>query len=101
MDTRNEAVACDMSGDSRHHTPRRLGAVFPHLSEPESAPPFGSPCDIQILRLLAAGATDESIARHLGISGRTVQRRVRALMDDLGVQTRFQAGVQSALRHWC
>lgn len=48
----------------------------------------------QILLLLATGATDENIARQLGISPRTVQRHVRSLCDDLGAVTRFQAGLK-------
>ncbi|MBP2473716.1 putative transcriptional regulator [Crossiella equi] len=54
--------------------------------------------DPQLLALLAAGLTDESIARQLGMAPRTAQRRVRQLMDRCGAQTRFQAGVQ-AIRH--
>ena len=37
-----------------------------------------------ILSLLAAGAPDATIARQTGVSQRTVERRVRALMDQLG-----------------
>lgn len=54
----------------------------------------------RVLRLLAAGATDAAIAEQVGISQRTVERRVRALMEQLGVTTRFQAGVQAARRGW-
>ena len=54
--------------------------------------------DLQILSLLAAGASDATIARQTGVSQRTVERRVRALMDQLGAGTRFQAGVQAARR---
>jgi DNA-binding CsgD family transcriptional regulator len=54
--------------------------------------------DQTILALLAAGAPDATIARQTGISQRTVERRVRALMDQLGAGTRFQAGVQAARR---
>ncbi|MFF2144017.1 LuxR C-terminal-related transcriptional regulator [Kitasatospora sp. NPDC058190] len=50
----------------------------------------------QLLTLLAAGLTDESIARQLGVSTRTVQRWVRELMDRFGARTRFQAGIQAA-----
>ncbi|WP_441249912.1 helix-turn-helix domain-containing protein [Kitasatospora sp. McL0602] len=50
----------------------------------------------QLLTLLAAGLTDESIARQLGVSPRTVQRWVRELMDRFGARTRFQAGIQAA-----
>lgn len=54
--------------------------------------------DQMILALLAAGAPDATIARQAGVSQRTVERRVRALMDQLGAGTRFQAGVQAARR---
>ncbi|KJK56616.1 helix-turn-helix transcriptional regulator [Saccharothrix sp. ST-888] len=50
----------------------------------------------RLLNLLAAGLTDESIARQLGVSTRTVQRWVRELMDRFGARTRFQAGIQAA-----
>jgi hypothetical protein len=56
--------------------------------------------DPTLLGLLAAGLTDEAIARQLGLAPRTVQRRVRQLMDRCGAQTRFQAGVQAMRRGW-
>lgn len=48
----------------------------------------------EILGLLASGMKDESIARHLDVHVRTVRRRVRAALDALGVENRFQAGVR-------
>ena len=56
--------------------------------------------DTMVLRLMAAGVADASIARQTGISQRTVERRVRYLMERLGAQTRFQAGVQASRRGW-
>ena len=53
-----------------------------------------------ILEQLMAGATDEVIARNLGIGLRTVRRRIAALMVELGVDTRFQAGVEAVRRGW-
>lgn len=53
-----------------------------------------------LLEQLAAGAHDEQIARKLGISLRTVRRRVAALMTELGADSRFQAGVEAARRGW-
>jgi DNA-binding CsgD family transcriptional regulator len=53
-----------------------------------------------LLEQLMAGATDEVIARKLGIGLRTVRRRVAALMTELGVDTRFQAGVEAVRRGW-
>lgn len=51
-----------------------------------------------LLALLAAGLKDEAIARQLGVSRRTVQRRLRVLMDSLGVQSRRQIVLQAARR---
>jgi DNA-binding CsgD family transcriptional regulator/predicted transcriptional regulator len=54
--------------------------------------------DVQrrLLDLLDAGLADEAIARHLGLGYRTVQRRIRELMDLFGAKTRYQLGVQTA-----
>ncbi|MGF1432383.1 helix-turn-helix domain-containing protein [Kitasatospora sp. LaBMicrA B282] len=54
----------------------------------------------KLLGLLAAGLTDESIARSLGWSARTTQRRLQALMRELGASTRFQAGMAARERGW-
>jgi predicted transcriptional regulator len=54
----------------------------------------------KLLGLLAAGLTDESIARSLGWSARTTQRRLQALMRELGASTRFQAGLAARERGW-
>lgn len=53
-----------------------------------------------MLALLAAGQTDAGIARSLGWSPRTTQRRVRLLLADLGATTRFQAGMRARERGW-
>jgi DNA-binding CsgD family transcriptional regulator len=56
--------------------------------------------DRTIITLMAAGVTDDAIARRLRLSRRTVVRRITALLDRLGATTRFQAGVQAAKRGW-
>lgn len=53
-----------------------------------------------LLAELARGAKDEQIARSLGIGLRTVRRRVADLLTELGVDTRFQAGVEAVRRGW-
>jgi sarcosine oxidase gamma subunit len=53
-----------------------------------------------LLELLAGGVKDEQISRATGMSLRTVRRRVADLMVDLGVDTRFQAGMEAARRGW-
>ncbi len=56
--------------------------------------------DRQLLTLLAAGLKDEAVARQLGLSSRTVVRRVDRLMKELGADTRFQAGLQAVRKGW-
>ncbi|MFT4081957.1 MAG: LuxR C-terminal-related transcriptional regulator [Nocardioides sp.] len=53
-----------------------------------------------LVEQLATGAADEQIARRLGVSLRTVRRRVADLMVELGVESRFQAGVEAVRRGW-
>lgn len=54
----------------------------------------------QLAKLLAAGMTDTAVARHLDISERTLRRRLKDLMDELGVDSRFAAGARAAERGW-
>jgi DNA-binding CsgD family transcriptional regulator len=53
---------------------------------------------LEILEGLMLGAKDEALARQLGVSLRTVRRRVADLMDELGATTRFQAGMEAVRR---
>ncbi|GAA1878517.1 helix-turn-helix domain-containing protein [Lapillicoccus jejuensis] len=91
------------------HTPGLVGGVrrlFERLWELSSPVDRGSVTDevdrrdLTILRLLAAGVADASIARQTGVSQRTVERRIRSLLDRLGAGTRFQAGAQAVRRGW-
>ncbi|MFC4906709.1 hypothetical protein [Actinomadura gamaensis] len=56
--------------------------------------------DARLLELLLAGYTDDAVAKQLGISLRTVQRRVAALMGLARVQTRMQLGWHAATQGW-
>lgn len=56
--------------------------------------------DKRLLALLTTGMPDRSIAKQLGLSYRTFQRRLRELMATLGADTRFQAGLRAAARGW-
>ncbi|SFB89115.1 regulatory protein, luxR family [Nocardioides terrae] len=53
-----------------------------------------------LVEQLSSGAQDEQIARRLGLSLRTVRRRVAEVMSELGATSRFQAGVEAARRGW-
>ena len=52
--------------------------------------------DGQLLELLLTGAPDKAIAVKLGISERTVQRRVGRLMGEVGAENRMQLGRYAA-----
>ncbi|MFG3282287.1 helix-turn-helix domain-containing protein [Streptomyces sp. NPDC048111] len=56
--------------------------------------------DLEILSLLLAGMTDASAAKQLDLGLRTVQRRVKGLMELTGVTTRLQLGWHAYERGW-
>jgi len=85
-----------------------LAALFDGLWEKAMAVPgldghrpIGDPSDERLLLgQLAAGAKDEQIARAMGVSVRTVRRRVADVLVELGADSRFQAGVEAVRRGW-
>ena len=56
--------------------------------------------DRDLLKLLLLGLTDAAAGAQLGISVRTVQRRVAELMERGGVTTRIQLGAEAVRREW-
>lgn len=54
--------------------------------------------DSRLIDLLGLGLKDEGIARYLGLSLRTVRRRIAVLMEYHNVETRFQLGYAVARR---
>ncbi|MFI5529074.1 LuxR C-terminal-related transcriptional regulator [Kitasatospora sp. NPDC051853] len=54
----------------------------------------------EILRMLASGLTDESMARRLAVSERTIRRLVAEITQRLGADSRFQAGVIATQLGW-
>jgi DNA-binding CsgD family transcriptional regulator len=79
-------------------TPILVGANG-HIDEdsPAEEPTAG---DMRLLSLLLAGLTDQSIALQLGLSTRTVQRRLHDLIKLTGVRTRVQLIWQATKRGW-
>ena len=53
-----------------------------------------------LLNLLAGGATDDTAAKKLGISLRTVRRIMADLMQRLEAGSRFEAGMKAAKQGW-
>jgi DNA-binding CsgD family transcriptional regulator len=79
-----------------------LRSLFEELWGRAVPMPWGRGGDgaVQVLRLAAQGMCDESIARQLGVSVRTVRARFADAMARLGAQSRFHAGVEAARRGW-
>ncbi|MGW5847693.1 helix-turn-helix domain-containing protein [Streptomyces sp. NPDC055254] len=80
----------------RESLPLRLGAAG--TAEESGGTPDAT--DLEILSLLLAGMTDTSVAKHLELGLRTVQRRVKGLMELSGVTTRLQLGWHAYERGW-
>lgn len=56
--------------------------------------------DRKLLSLLVAGMTDEAAGARLGMSRRTVVRRMQHLMETAGAQSRLQLGWRARERGW-
>ncbi|HEV6955348.1 MAG TPA: helix-turn-helix domain-containing protein [Promicromonospora sp.] len=108
----SEGVAPDLVGALVIHPSGLLDALialfegvwrdatpFPVPGE-EDEPSGLDPQDGRILALMLAGLTDQSVANQLGLSLRTVQRRVKVLMGIAGVSTRIQLGWYAARKGW-
>ena len=54
----------------------------------------------ELLTLLAAGSTNETVAKKLGVSLRTVRRIMADLMNRLDASSRFEAGIKAAKKGW-
>jgi hypothetical protein len=54
----------------------------------------------ETMAILQSGVTDEVAALRLGISVRTVRRRVATVMELLGASSRFEAGVKAVKAGW-
>ncbi|MBB1246108.1 response regulator transcription factor [Streptomyces durbertensis] len=79
-----------------HHWERGLEFT----AEEEQNGPEPTQLERDVLLLMAAGKKNEVIAHQLGVSPRSVSRIVASLLDRLGADSRFQAGVRAAMNGW-
>lgn len=80
-------------------TPLRLGPDNTVHREGPNTTPLSDE-DTRIIALLLSGLSDKNVASQLGISLRTVQRRIHHLMTLTGVHTRMQLGWHCARHGW-
>jgi DNA-binding NarL/FixJ family response regulator len=69
----------------------------PREERPEGPPPKGlARRELEVLRLVARGKTNQEIAQELGLSALTVKTYVQRIIGKLGVSDRTQAAVRAA-----
>ena len=78
--------------------PVRITDSGPVCGDPAVTVPC--PDDLRLLTLLLDGLTDEAIATKLDLGTRTVQRRVRDLIEAAGARTRLQLIWQATRHGW-
>ena len=72
--------------------------VLSWVANPPQEPPRISERELQVLRLVAGGASNKAIGTALFLSTRTVEAHMRSIFDKLGVSSRTEA-VTCAVRH--
>lgn len=81
----------------RDALPLRLASGGGGITEVGAGP---DATDLEVLSLLLAGMTDAAVAKQLDLGLRTVQRRVKGLMELTGVTTRLQLGWHAYAKGW-
>ena len=74
--------------------------MTPALAMIEDRPATPTDDELALLNLMSRGYTDEVVAQKLGLTARTLRRRLRSAMDKLGAASRFEAGFKLAQSGW-
>ena len=79
--------------DAARETYRRLGAAvdLERLEEARTSSSGLTARELEVLRLVAAGHSNKTVAGELGVSGRTVERHLSNIFDKLEVSSRSAA----------
>ena len=76
-----------------------IGSYIGADPDRESVCPL-EPADFAMISLLSGGAKDEVVAREMGVSVRTVRRRISEILHVLNASSRFQMGVLAVRHGW-
>ncbi len=90
-------AACSISSS---RSSRCTGRTPPTSCSQDAASEVIDELDRDLLKLLLLGLTDATVGVQLGISVRTVQRRIAELLARAGVTTRIQLGAEAVRRGW-
>jgi DNA-binding CsgD family transcriptional regulator len=94
VDAAEPSLACLL----REHS--RIAADPPHPCRGARAPASLTPRETEVLRLLADGLSDRKIGARLGISAKTVEKHVGAVLRKTGTVSRTAAAVHALGRGW-
>ncbi len=70
--------------------------AMPFITDGPGYQNVSSELRVALLGLLAQGLKDEVVAKRLGMSVRTCRRHIASIMQELGAESRFEAGVKAA-----
>ena len=79
-------------------TPSHPSQVTPTAQPAPTYPAGLTPREVEVLRLVAAGLTNQEVGEHLSLSRRTVQAHLYSIYSKLGVSTRT-AAARYAIEH--
>ena len=90
-----QAIRDVSRGESSLH-PTIARKLIREISQPQDLPPADQPLtarEVEVLRLLAKGLTNQEIAQHLVVSERTVRNHVSSILQKLHLANRTQAAL--------
>lgn len=97
---RGDEAAASLEQASVHRITAQLGLTAPSPATPRAREAPVSSRELDVLRLLAGGATNREIATALTLSPRTIDRHVSNIFAKIGVTTRAAAAALAVERGW-
>jgi PAS domain S-box-containing protein len=87
------------SKEIEHLVRERLAETQPHPPPAGAPPPDLTRRELEVLRLIAAGANTRTMAERLHVSPATVRNHVQHILEKLGVHSRLEAAAFATRHH--